>query len=79
MKGVHLMPWQISDVEAHKHGLNDAQKRRWCNVANSVLQKCLADGGNVSSCDAKAVREANGAVNANEAAGTFHTFKVPQD
>lgn len=56
------MPWSVGDVEKHNKGLSDKQKKRWVRVANSVRAKCLADGGSESSCDASAIRQANGVV-----------------
>lgn len=56
------MPWTVDDVERHKRGLTDTQKRRWVRVANSVLQRCLDGGGSQSACEASAVRQANGVV-----------------
>jgi hypothetical protein len=73
------MPWTTDDVERFHHGLSDEKKKRWVAVANSILFKCLADGGSEESCAASAIRQANGVVNTNELTGTFHTFKVPQD
>lgn len=46
------MPWTTSDVDQHKAGLSDSQKKRWVAVAN----KCLSDGGD----DGKCIRIANG-------------------
>lgn len=63
--GIELMPFTISDVEKHKKGLSDSQKRQWVEIANSVLNKCISDGGTESSCDGSAIRQANGAVNNN--------------
>jgi hypothetical protein len=54
------MPWTISDVERHKKGLSDTQKRQWVAVVNSVYDKCIKDGGNDSTCAASAIRQANG-------------------
>ena len=56
------MPWTITDVDRHKQGLTDAQKRQWVRIANSVRRECLAEGGSESVCDARAVRQANGVV-----------------
>ncbi len=56
------MPWDISQVDEHKKGLTDRQKRQWVEIANSVLTSCTADGGTESDCAAKAIRQANGAV-----------------
>jgi len=54
------MPWTITDVERHKHGLTDAQKRQWVRIANSALAKCQREGGR--NCEASAIRQANGVV-----------------
>ncbi len=54
------MPWSVEDVDQHKQGLNATQKRQWVHVANSVLAKCLADGGTDAICAPRAIREANG-------------------
>lgn len=54
------MPWTVGDVERHKKGLSDAQKRRWVRVANDALRRCQARGG--SNCDASAIRQANAVV-----------------
>ena len=56
------MPWTVRDVERHKHGLTDKQKKQWVAIANSVRKKCLAEGGTESQCDASAIRQANGVV-----------------
>jgi hypothetical protein len=54
------MPWTIADVDSHKRGLDDQGKRQWVAVANSVLKKCLADGGTDATCAPAAIRQANG-------------------
>jgi hypothetical protein len=54
------MPWTEKDVDAHKKGLKDEQKRKWVAVANSVLKKCMSKGGSESECAASAIRQANG-------------------
>lgn len=56
------MPWSTGDVDRHKRGLTAAQKRQWVQIANSVRAKCIKDGGSESSCDAAAIRQANGVV-----------------
>lgn len=56
------MPWTVGDVDRHKRGLTDAQKRRWVRIANSALASCLARGGSQSTCDASAIRQASGVV-----------------
>lgn len=30
------MPWTTKDVDRHKKGLTDKQKRQWVAIANSV-------------------------------------------
>ena len=57
------MPWTIGDVNRHKQGLTDTQKRQWVRIANNALRKCQANSGN--NCDASAIRQANGAVRTN--------------
>ena len=56
------MPWTVQDVERHRKGLSDTQKRRWVAVANSVLRRCLADGKSTATCEGAAIRQANGVV-----------------
>ena len=54
------MLWEVSDVDQHKKGLTESQKRRWVEVANDALATCLRDGG--EDCDAAAIKQANAAV-----------------
>jgi HK97 family phage major capsid protein/HK97 family phage prohead protease len=54
------MPWSIEDVEKHKKGLTDDEKAQWVAVANSVLKKCMDDGGTEESCAISAIKQANG-------------------
>jgi len=56
------MPWTIHDVDRHIHGLTDDKKRQWVAVANSVLDRCLKEGGTDETCAPKAIRQANGVV-----------------
>jgi len=58
--------WKISDVESHKKGLSPEQKKRWVSVANSILAKCIKDGGSDSSCAPTAIRQANSVVANNQ-------------
>ena len=55
------MPWTIEDVDKHKKGLSDKEKEQWVTVANSVLDKCLKDGGTDAVCAVDAIKQANGA------------------
>ena len=54
------MPWTVADVDRHKRGLTPQQKRQWVRIANGALSRCLSGGGNQSSCEASAIRQANG-------------------
>jgi hypothetical protein len=54
------MPWTVGDVDAHKKGLTSKQKKQWVEVANSVLSRCMTDGGTDATCAPKAIRQANG-------------------
>lgn len=67
------MPWTTGDVDRHKSGLSARQKRQWVQVANSVLRRCLSDGGSQGNCEASAIRQANG-VAGNEESGEMLTM-----
>lgn len=71
------MPWSVGDVDRHKKGLSAKQKRKWVAVANSVLSKCMADGGKESECAASAIRQANG-VTGNESSIELHSIQTDQ-
>ena len=71
------MPWTKADVDKHKKGLSDTQKERWVNIANSVLRKCIADGGTDASCAPKAIRQANGVVG-NSEESFYATYRKKQ-
>jgi len=58
-----MMPWTVEDVEQFKKGLSKHQKERWVRVANSVLKKCMDDGGTDKKCAPIAIKQANGVVN----------------
>ena len=49
------MPWTTEDVDRHRKGLSDAEKRLWIAVANQQLAEHDDEG--------RAIREANGVVN----------------
>lgn len=53
------MPWSVEDVDKHRKGLNDSQKKKWCSIANRTLKSCMAEGG--KDCEGTAVRIANSA------------------
>jgi len=48
------MPWNISDVNRHKKGLTNVQKKKWVKIANGILK----DSGD----EGKAIRIANSKV-----------------
>lgn len=56
------MPFTVGDIDKHKLGLDAKQKRTWIAIANSVLSKCIADGGTDETCAPRAIIQANGAV-----------------
>ena len=65
------MPWSIVDVDKHKKGLDDAQKKKWVTIANKVLEDCLKAGGDQKSCEAKAIKIAN-----SQTASNYQTYKA---
>ena len=71
------MPWTIKDVDQHKKGLTDKQKKQWVRIANSVLASCIKKGGTDESCAASAIKQANGVVNANS--GAYAVYKNRPD
>lgn len=72
------MPWSVGDVDSHKKGLSDKQKRQWTRIANSVLKRCMDKGGSEESCAASAIRQANGVVNANVKVAEYSTYRSKQ-
>ena len=56
------MPWSVGDVDKHKKGLTNKDKKKWVSIANSVLESCKSSGG--SDCEGKAIRIANSKVGA---------------
>lgn len=54
------MPYNIEDVDKHKKGLTDDQKKKWVAIANAALAKCEKDGG--KDCEIQAITQANGAM-----------------
>jgi hypothetical protein len=62
------MPFTEVDAIRHNGILKDKANARaqWVAVANSVLKKCMDDGGDDASCAPKAIRQANGVVAAND-------------
>jgi len=62
-------------LRKHNAGLSDKQKKRWVSIANSVLEKCMADGGSEETCAASAIRQANGVAKTNEAEYSVYSTK----
>ena len=54
------MPWSVDDVDKHKKGLSDKQKKTWVKVANGALARCEKKKG--SDCEGSAIRQANSVV-----------------
>jgi hypothetical protein len=70
----------FADVDRHKKGLTNAQKKQWVAAANTSLQDCLSDGGSQETCEGRAIRIANAAVEKGEekaAAGAVSTTNLP--
>ena len=59
------MPWTVADVDKHKKGLTEKEKKQWVAIANSALSSCLKKGGKDNACEASAIRQANGSVKTN--------------
>jgi hypothetical protein len=60
------MPWTIDKVEEHIKGLTPSKKKQWVEIANSVLKKCISNGGTDKTCAPSAIRQANGVVGGNQ-------------
>ena len=57
------MPWTAADAKGHTGKADTAAKRkRWAEVANDALQRCLDKGGNQDECEASAIRQANSVI-----------------
>lgn len=57
------MPWTPEDSTKHsKKADTSNKKKRWAAVANSVLESCLADGGDQKTCESKAITQASGVI-----------------
>jgi hypothetical protein len=56
------MPWTSSDSLKHIKGLTPKQSETWAKIANDARDRCLKGGGTEKTCDAQAIRIANGAV-----------------
>lgn len=57
------MPWTPEDSTKHSKKADTPKKQKqWSNIANSVLEKCLADGGDQKTCESKAITQASGVI-----------------
>lgn len=54
------MPFKIADVDKHKKGLSDANKKKWVQIANGILSSCSKTGKDILRCEVTAIRTANG-------------------
>jgi len=71
------MPWTTADVDSHKKGLSDEQKKKWVATANSALTACIKKGGNDKSCAPQAIRIANGTTGHEEGYATHKSMQEP--
>lgn len=57
------MPFTTDDVEKHtKKAITDKLKRQWVKVANAWRDNCTERGGSEETCDASAIKAANGVI-----------------
>ena len=63
--------WTTADVDSHKKGLTDKQKKQWVRIANSILKRLMATGKSEKDAAVEAIKQANGVVNVN----SFTTYK----
>jgi len=55
-----MPPFDAAMARKHKKNLSDKQVRQWVAVAQSMYDRCMADGGSAGPCEARAIRAANG-------------------
>lgn len=57
------MPWTPEDSNKHTSKADTPKKmRQWSDIANSVRDRCMANGGDEKECSAKAIQQANGVI-----------------
>src|SRR3990172_1681317 len=57
------MPYTAEDAMKHMDKADTLNKQKqWASVANSVMNKCMMDGGNEKDCSAKGIMQANGVI-----------------
>lgn len=71
------MPWTIEDVDKHKKGLSDKQKKQWVRISNAALRACLKKGGTDETCAPKAIMQANSVLNVNS--GEYSVYRNKPD
>lgn len=61
------MPWSARDAPGFtKRARTARQRRQWARVANRALASCIEGGGDAATCEAGAIRQANGVLASNE-------------
>lgn len=55
-----MPPFTTRDARRHKKGLSARQARQWSHVANSMYNRCISSGVAAATCEARAIRGANG-------------------
>jgi len=57
------MPWTAEDAKRFTSAADTPKKQRqWAEVANSMLESCLKEGGKQKDCEGRAIKAANAAV-----------------
>lgn len=57
------MPFSPEDATKHTNKADTPKKmKQWSEIANSVRDKCISDGGNDKECSAKAIIQASGVI-----------------
>lgn len=57
------MSWTPVDAERHTGKADTPKKQKqWAAIANSVLERCVADGGDRKVCEGKAISQASGVI-----------------
>lgn len=55
-----MPPFTPAMAKRHKKNMSATQVRQWCAVAQSAYDKCMKEGGKGPTCEASAIRQANG-------------------
>ena len=54
------MPWTVADVDKHKKGLSESEKKKWVSIANGILDECQEM--KQENCEQRAIKIANSKV-----------------